>query len=214
MFFAEYQGRRSASLPSGHPQPATLGCARALQRADRSALVFTLPIPPQSQWPPATAHGDNHSSPPRWLRSDTEKRGSTEKLAIFGERRGQRGAELKVMSAVEQKMPGCDTMPRSMFSRRAICKLAPLGALLGLGLLPASIIPCLSVPRGGVFHVRRTHTREGFADVCPTHGRISDSSLSHTLACLASSFCRRRLVPSTDRPPIACAGSVWLHRHQ
>jgi len=39
-------------------------------------------------------------------RSDTEKRGSTEKLAIFGERRGQRGAELKVMSAVEQKMPG------------------------------------------------------------------------------------------------------------
>jgi len=35
----------------------------------------------------------------------SEERGGTEKLAIFGDRRGQRGAELKVMSAVEQKIP-------------------------------------------------------------------------------------------------------------
>jgi hypothetical protein len=48
------------------------------------------------------------------LCSDTEKRGSTEKLAIFGERRGQRGAELKVMSAVEQKMPGCACVHRGL----------------------------------------------------------------------------------------------------
>ncbi|KAH3767918.1 domain K-type RNA binding proteins family protein [Pelomyxa schiedti] len=34
------------------------------------------------------------------------KNGKWEKLAIFGEKRGRRGAELKVMSAVEQKLPG------------------------------------------------------------------------------------------------------------
>jgi len=39
-------------------------------------------------------------------RSENEARGGTEKLAIFGTRRAQRGAELKVMSAVEQKIPG------------------------------------------------------------------------------------------------------------
>ena len=29
-----------------------------------------------------------------------------EKLAMYGERRGRRGAELKVLSAIEQKKPG------------------------------------------------------------------------------------------------------------
>ena len=32
--------------------------------------------------------------------------GDTEKLAIFGRTRGRRGAELKVMAAVETKVPG------------------------------------------------------------------------------------------------------------
>lgn len=32
--------------------------------------------------------------------------GDTEKLAIFGRKRGRRGAELKVMAAVETKVPG------------------------------------------------------------------------------------------------------------
>jgi len=36
----------------------------------------------------------------------SQKAGETEKLAIFGTERARRGAELKVMSAVEQKMPG------------------------------------------------------------------------------------------------------------
>eukprot|EP00854_Cymbomonas_tetramitiformis_P011146 gene11146-13168_t len=35
-----------------------------------------------------------------------ERAGGTEKLAMFGEKRGRRGAELKVLSAIEQKMPG------------------------------------------------------------------------------------------------------------
>ncbi|KAL8431759.1 hypothetical protein ACSSS7_005085 [Eimeria intestinalis] len=36
----------------------------------------------------------------------SEKAGQTERLAIFGSQRARRGSELKVMSAVEQKMPG------------------------------------------------------------------------------------------------------------
>eukprot|EP00756_Hemistasia_phaeocysticola_P017356 Hpha_TRINITY_DN15533_c3_g3::TRINITY_DN15533_c3_g3_i1::g.105241::m.105241 len=36
----------------------------------------------------------------------SEKSGSTEKLAIFGPKYGRRGAELKVMSSVEVKLPG------------------------------------------------------------------------------------------------------------
>eukprot|EP00959_Pyramimonas_sp_CCMP1952_P322757 6753879-Pyramimonas_sp.AAC.1 len=34
------------------------------------------------------------------------RQGSTEKLAMFGPLRGRRGAELKVLSAIEQKIPG------------------------------------------------------------------------------------------------------------
>lgn len=34
------------------------------------------------------------------------KKTDEEKLAVFGPRRGRRGAELKVMSAVEHKKPG------------------------------------------------------------------------------------------------------------
>merc|ERR1740139_531081 len=37
---------------------------------------------------------------------DRGQSGQTEKLAIFGPRRGRRGAELKVMAAVETKSPG------------------------------------------------------------------------------------------------------------
>ena len=39
-------------------------------------------------------------------RSKERQEGGVEKLAMFGERRGCRGAELKVMSAIEQKKPG------------------------------------------------------------------------------------------------------------
>ena len=36
----------------------------------------------------------------------SKHQGDTEKLAIFGRKRGRRGAELKVMAAVETKVPG------------------------------------------------------------------------------------------------------------
>ena len=38
----------------------------------------------------------------------------SEKLAIFGDRRGRRGAELKCMSAVETKKPGYFTQGRGL----------------------------------------------------------------------------------------------------
>merc|ERR1719145_396940 len=42
-------------------------------------------------------------------RGEGKGRGSSEKLIIFGNRRGRRGAELKVMSSVETKSPGTFT---------------------------------------------------------------------------------------------------------
>lgn len=42
----------------------------------------------------------------REARESAREAGGSEKLAIFGPRRGRRGAELKVMSAVETKNPG------------------------------------------------------------------------------------------------------------
>jgi hypothetical protein len=213
-------GRPPFRPPTPTPsQPATLGCARALQRADRSALAFTLPI-----LCPAIPIGRLQLRMAATTRAHRVVFAATRRSAA--RRRSLRfsgnGADSVALSSrscrpSSRRCPGgCDTMPRAMFARRAIGWLTPRWGrcLAWVCCHTASIIPCLSVPRGGVFHVRRTRTREGFADVCPTHGRISDSSLSHTLACLASSFCRAASSPK-HRPtaPLACAGSVRLHRH-
>ena len=73
-----------------------------------SAPVRALPAR-AARLPPVPARGapDGHEAPRRpAVLPVVPAQGATEKLAIFGPRRGRRGAELKVMAAVETKVPG------------------------------------------------------------------------------------------------------------